>query len=59
MKKSTLWIIGVSTAVLTVVGLGATVGKQRREHYKEFGRSHHYYKNDCNDRTNKDSLKRN
>ena len=39
MKRRTLWIIGVTTAIVTVVGLNAALGSRYRMHNRY---NHHW-----------------
>ena len=50
MKRRTLWIIGVATAVVTVVGLNAALGSRYRMH-REY--NHHWCTQDKKDGENK------
>lgn len=50
MKRSTLWIIGVSTTVITTFSLGAIFGKNHWKHPEQYSdRYHHHHHNDCDD----------
>ncbi|MEJ0104317.1 MAG: hypothetical protein WDO19_17910 [Bacteroidota bacterium] len=40
MKRRTLWIIGVTAAIVTVIGLNAALGSRYRMH-------HGYYNHSC------------
>ncbi len=57
MKRSTLWIIAVSTAVLTVIGLSASIGRHHWNKQRQFGKDQYHYKNGCNDQIKKETVK--
>jgi hypothetical protein len=57
MKRGTLWLIGISTALLTVIGLSATVGKHHWKDYRHYGNGHHCSFNDGTEKTKTDSKK--
>lgn len=57
MKRGTLWIIGVTTALLTVIGLSATVGKNHWKQYRHYTNGHHCSFNDETEKTKTDAVK--
>lgn len=57
MKRGTLWLIGISTALLTVIGLSATVGKHHWKDYRHYGKGHHCSFNEATEKTKTDSAK--
>jgi hypothetical protein len=50
MKRRTLWIIGITTAIVTVVGLNAALGSRYRMHNRY---NHHACMQDKRDGENK------
>ncbi len=53
MKRSTLWITGIATAIITVISLNAIFGMQRWRYYNHYGYGHYGYRHHgvyCNDR---------
>ena len=57
MKRGTLWLIGISTALLTVIGLSATVGKNHWKNNRHYEKGHHCSFNDGTEKTETDSKK--
>ncbi len=57
MKRGTLWIIGVSTALLTVIGLSASVGRHHWNKQRQFAKGEYHYNKSCDDETKKETVK--
>lgn len=57
MKRSTLWITGVATAIITVVSLNALFGMQRWRYYNHYGYRHHGWHCD-HEQSSREPLKR-
>ena len=57
MKRGTLWIIGVSTALLTVIGLSASIGKHHWKQQRQFAKGQYHYDKDCSGKPKTESVK--
>ena len=57
MKRGTLWIIGVSTALLTDIGLSASMGKHHWNKQRPFAKGEYHYNKGCNDQIKKETVK--
>lgn len=49
MKRSTLWIIGISTAILTVIGLSAGIGRHHWKQQRAYAKGQYHYNKACDD----------
>ncbi len=57
MKRSTLWIIGISTAILTVIGLSAGIGRHHWKQQRAYTKGQYHYNKTCNDQIKTNDVK--